>query len=667
MRADTKRGLAAILMALGASAGVAQAAAVTWNGGNYTWNNGDADSFGTGTYNNGDDVTFTNVGITNTVSGQTAITVSGALSPASVSFSHTQARYGSSSSTNPGGGLNYFFTSNGVANVITSTGDLTLGQGNAVFNAVTTAGTYTHSFAGALNYGNGSMLGLVSDNTNRIIRVQAGSLASPTYGNTIVFNSYTGAATNNAGADWAAAANRVVITGSKPAVTNNIVSPGLQHVIGGNSLGNFMTFSGNDLVPANAFYTGFATDWSAAGSGTIVNTTAAVTLPAGGAVDVYALRAANGSQTLGGRTVNLGSGGLIMTALTISGGTLNFGSGPGFIGAYNNANQATISAALAGTGGLTVVGTTQALNVTSTANSFTGGLTINGGNFALGSANAANGNDVVVNALGRLTTNVNTSTGATIGGLSGIGFVEAGFQGTSTSVGTLTIAPASGSFTFNGRMNDGDAGRVLNVIKSGAGTQVLGTAYVGSYLGGTTINAGKLFLNGVHTQATALPAAYTVNANATLGGSGSTNSPLFVAASGIIAPGNSAGTLSVGATTFSGTSVLDWELGAPWAFNGTNLPSPNDLLRVTGNLVLDGVVNVADLGGFTDGTYTLITYTGTLVNNTLTVGTLPAGTATVVIDATNKAVNLVVVGVPEPTTLAAAAGIALVALRRRKA
>ncbi len=64
---------------------------------------------------------------------------------------------------------------------------------------------------------------------------------------------------------------------------------------------------------------------------------------------------------------------------------------------------------------------------------------------------------------------------------------------------------------------------------------------------------------------------------------------------------------------------------------------------VTGNLALGGMLNVADAGGFTTGTYTLFTYGGTLAYNGVTVGMTPNPSFTYTI-ATNTAgqVDLVV-------------------------
>lgn len=110
---------------------------------------------------------------------------------------------------------------------------------------------------------------------------------------------------------------------------------------------------------------------------------------------------------------------------------------------------------------------------------------------------------------------------------------------------------------------------------------------------------------------------------------------------------------------FSDSSLLDYELGPAGIVGG----GTNDLLVINGNLTLDGLLNVTSLGGFGTGTYTLITYTGTLINNGLDVGSLPFGTGS--IQAGGGVVQLTVM--PEPGAGALLAlGLAAIAMRRRR-
>ena len=613
------------------------AATVTWTGTNYTWTQSDANSFDA-TYNSGDTVVFGNTGITDGTNQ--AIVLSGVLTPAAVTFNHTLGRY-AGSSTNPGGATNYLLTSNGTANVITATGALTLGSGNAIFRALDTNGTYTHTFGGALNYSGGAMLGISSNSTARIMRVQVASLAAPTAGNSILFNAITLANGNSGGTVWSTTANRVLVTGSKPSVTNGMVSPGMQFYTGGNVLGEFMTFDGDALIPATANYTSYGGDWAAAAATEIVNVTTAATLTGSGGLNVHSLRlASSGTHNLGGRTINLGSGGFITTSATTSNGTLNFGSGPGFIGAYNASGQATITATIAGSGGITVLGTSQALNL-NTANTFTGGLFVNGGNVALGHATAANGNDVTVNALGRLT----ASTSTTIGGLSGNGGVEARFQSTGTQ--TLTISPASGTYTFSGDMNNGDAGMILAITKAGNGKQILNAT--ATYTGETIVNAGILQVDGTHTAA----GNYTVNANGTLGGNGTITFANGKGASvlGTLAPGASVGALAFANGDVDIDGVFQVELSGLLA----------DLLAVSGgNLTLDGTIDIVHLTSPSLTEYKIATASSITNNATIT------GQTDWVPELRASGTELWIV-IPEPASLALfGLGSLLIVWRKRK-
>lgn len=67
--------------------------------------------------------------------------------------------------------------------------------------------------------------------------------------------------------------------------------------------------------------------------------------------------------------------------------------------------------------------------------------------------------------------------------------------------------------------------------------------------------------------------------------------------------------------SLSPSNVLNYALTA----------SSTAMLSVKGNLNLGGIINVTDGGGFTNGTYTLMTYTGGLTGAPPTLGTMPAG------------------------------------------
>ncbi len=74
---------------------------------------------------------------------------------------------------------------------------------------------------------------------------------------------------------------------------------------------------------------------------------------------------------------------------------------------------------------------------------------------------------------------------------------------------------------------------------------------------------------------------------------------------------------------------------------------PGNALTVNSNLTLAGTLNITDAGGFAPGTYTLITYNGSLTNNGLTIGTVPNAAYGYLLDTnTTGQVKLLVVSSP---------------------
>ena len=190
----------------------------------------------------------------------------------------------------------------------------------------------------------------------------------------------------------------------------------------------------------------------------------------------------------------------------------------------------------------------------------------------------------------------------TIGSLSGAGNVNLGNR-------TLTIDGAV-STTFSGEIS----GAGGSLIKAGTGTLTLSGA--STYTGATNVNGGTLMVEGsLGDTATA------VADGATLGGSGSIAGDVTVQDGGTLAPGSSAGTLTLGSLSLSGGSVLDYELGQAGEIGG----GVNDLIEVTGNLILDGTLNITDIGGFGPGVYRLMNYGGDLTDHVLELGGLPTG------------------------------------------
>lgn len=198
-----------------------------------------------------------------------------------------------------------------------------------------------------------------------------------------------------------------------------------------------------------------------------------------------------------------------------------------------------------------------------------------------------------------------------------------------------------------------------------AGPGILDLKQGNTYEGATSVNAGTLLANNTSGSATG-NGVVTVGFGATLGGSGIiTGDVAFL--DGTLSPGNSAGTLTLGDTSFTAGSQLLFELDTPDVVgNGIN-----DLAIVIGDLQLAGTLVINQLGGFGAGTYRLFDYTGSFSNQGLSITGLSGAFLAIVDDSTPGQVNLSVTAVPEPSAVVllglGALGLVLGARRRRAA
>jgi autotransporter-associated beta strand protein len=274
--------------------------------------------------------------------------------------------------------------------------------------------------------------------------------------------------------------------------------------------------------------------------------------------------------------------------------------------------------------------------------------------------------------------NINTYTGKTIvddgklivsGSIAGDAEVTAattlqiGNGGTTGSIAGGILN--NGSLVFN-RSNaitfPGVISGTGSLTQSGFG--ILTLVGANTYSGATNVNAGTLAVNGSLTAS-----AVTVNSGATLGGSGSIGGLTTISSGGIIAPGNSPGTLTFtqGLTLNTG-SILNFELG-----------TTSDLIRVTGGTLtgpgtVGGVtLNLSDSGGFAPGTYILINYTTATGTSQFGADSFALGTTipgyTYNLALSGNTLQLTASAIPEPSTYAAilgAAALGLAVYRKRR-
>ena len=181
----------------------------------------------------------------------------------------------------------------------------------------------------------------------------------------------------------------------------------------------------------------------------------------------------------------------------------------------------------------------------------------------------------------------------------------------------------------------GSLGGAMKLVKAGAGSLTISGNH--NFTGTTTVWDGALLVNGdlqsSHVTVWGGTWGGALSAGAKggrIGGTGRFSQAVAVKYRGAIVPG--AGMGSAGTVTFG--SGLAAEDGSVFALDlsddPTGLVKPNDRIAVTGNLALSGTVAIvvkplnAQLAA---GTYTLLTYTGTLTGGVANFSvTVPPGT-----------------------------------------
>lgn len=240
--------------------------------------------------------------------------------------------------------------------------------------------------------------------------------------------------------------------------------------------------------------------------------------------------------------------------------------------------------------------------------------------------------------------------------------------------GVTTLSRAAAIEVQGGRRFElaGDVVGSRNLIKQGTGTLVLsGNSIAGNDI---AVEEGTLLVNGI-VKLAATPDVIVTDAGV-LGGIGSIGRDvvfgLGTVGAGVLNPGdafvnNGIGTLTITdnrSLTLHNDTLLNFDIGAGGA---------HDSVVINGNLTLDGILNISDAGLDQIGSFTLMSYTGTLIDNGLLVGNMPAGwTYNLSVDEVAKIVRLNVTSIssiPEPATAQLLAGLgvlAAVALLRRE-
>ena len=369
----------------------------------------------------------------------------------------------------------------------------------------------------------------------------------------------------------------------------------------------------------------------------VANTGGALTISDGGAIrtgaastiGVAAGNAQNGTTRLLDVTIT-GSGSNWTSTASLLATNGNFTVQQGGAASFTSATFGTVSAALPAR--LTVSGANSHFTTTG------GDLTIGSGT---GTGELVLSDGASVDVAGTLV----LANGATATGILSIG----GAEGQAATASGAFTAPSVmlGSPTSHLNFNHTDSNYLFGSAIFGAGTinQVEGTtnltgnsaAFTGTVnVTNSTGNGSTLRVNGTLGSAASL---VNVSNGGRLGGAGTIGGNVIVT-DGILAPGNSPGTLTIaGNLSLGSNSLLDYEFGHSDVVGGPL----NDLTVVGGNLTLDGTIDVTVTPGgeFGIGVYRVLSYGGSLTDNGLTIGTVPSGGIVVAQTSVAGQVNLV--------------------------
>ena len=401
------------------------------------------------------------------------------------------------------------------------------------------------------------------------------------------------------------------------------------------------------------------------------------------------------TQDAGSNSRNITLSGILSNVSGVSGSLLKSGSGTLTLSGANTFNgglniqsgtvNATTSNSALGTGTVTMGGAGSNGATLTAGRSHSNNFTINapdsgslvigangaGSGYTLSGGISLNGNLTIRTFNNTIDADIKASAGIT-GGISGTGNVLLNNLGLAANTITITVNAINhnGSLTLQGTATgDTTIGAIIGTnitsVNQNSSTSRLVLSGSNTYSGATNVNAGTLVVNG----SIANSSLTTVSSTATLGGSGTIGN-LTVLDGGYLAPGNSPGTLNTGTLSLSSISMLSFELNPLNNSVGSNI---NDLINVTGDLTLDGILNVVPTSGdFLQATlgaaWRLFNYSGALTNNIVTLGSVPAlsgGLNWEVRTSTPGQVNLVVI--PEPgSSVLTGLSLSFLMMRRKR-
>jgi autotransporter-associated beta strand protein len=500
--------------------------------------------------------------------------------------------------------------------------DLSIAGQQTLNQAISGAGILRKSNTGDLTLLGNSLTGGVDIVGGRVIVSTAAALGSgpvtTAVDTQLVFDNSTTEVSNilisGAGALTKNGTGLLVMNNANSFTGGTIINAGRLGLNNGMGLG-----TGNVIVMQNAILglggVTFANNVS--GSGQIVKT-----------ANNFAVM--TGTNTHSGGT-DIQQGGIVVNSPAALGtGVVSLsGAGTTLTVDYSGATNVALNNQITGVGSLIKDGSgTVVMNAG--GNSYSGGTTINAGRLGLNFGDALGTGNVVIGsgaslALGDMTYANNTS------GAGQIVKTSAGLTnltGTNTHSGGIAIQGGTIAVSSNAALGTGaiaiGSGAALEYTNAAAATFSNGLSGAGSFnklglgqlsfannftIGSVNLNAGRTRINTIATS------NVTVGANGTLDGTGRIIGNLTN--NGIVAPGNSIGTMTVqGNYTHNANSVLEIEFDA-----AGNI----DLLDVTGNATLNGgTLRFVSIGGAEGQGGTFLRTGGTLTGTFATVQTVGA-------------------------------------------
>lgn len=575
---------------------------------NKTWNNTGTDFNTTGNWTGGTP-TSADVAVFN-ASAITQPNLSSSLTIQALNFSTTTSSGYDLTSSNIGTALTLTNTGTGSAGAINAanTSGTNIIDAPLILGAMSGTQTFTQASGGTL------VLNGVISSVNSPLLSLAGAGTTQINGT----NVQSGGTTVNTGT-YQIGSNSAFGTGNLS--LGNSTATVLQALGGASTIANNVVWSGSATVSGSNAFT-FNGSFTSSGSNTrtmTVSNTGGVTLA--GNVFLSELDSASRSFTI------LGSSPVLISGVITNNSLGNLQGSPLI---YGGSNTLTLTNTNTYTGNTSVNGG-GTIRVSSIGNSGSNSNMGAGSQINLGSTTT--GGTLVYTGTGETTNKIlnlaGTTGGATID-QSGTGLLKFTVLAVTPGAGTKTLTllgSTAGTGEISATINDNSNLNPTSLVKTGSNTWTLSGS--NNYTGATTINGGKLIVNGL----TGPGSTATVNNTATLGGIGSVLQPVVVNNGGTLAPGLSPGILNVGngsnqsSVTFNSGSTFAVEIGGTTPGNAV---TNHDQLNVFGSVSPNGAaLTLSSFNGFIP----VAGQTFTIINNDLsdaiptTFAGLPEGAA----------------------------------------